>query len=280
MTLILLDQSSYKSYIPKKHSKSEILSTPELLKGWDYDYNSEKSEKVSRVEEKGDDSEDDDLDKLIDKIAKQGVDYEEPKKEEDEKKDIGDVAGVGSSSAPGLQAIPVNNHGLILSRSLHQYNKYLSDLSSENVLLVDYVFYNEFDNVSRLSLDPNSEPTKTNNLMLQDELQSDIIVDFENHDNNYSVQLYKFDLVSMPRQSWLTSGVIDGCAYMFNRQEEESPFAMRRFWFNLMPFNYINWMCEEKAKKVEFDSEIAENEIILKKLEGTSEYDEKLKEWE
>ncbi|KMT19390.1 hypothetical protein BVRB_1g013860 [Beta vulgaris subsp. vulgaris] len=39
-------------------------------------------------------------------------------------------------------------------------------------------------------------------------------------------------------------------------------------------------MCEEKAKKVEFDSEIAENEIILKKLEGTSESDEKLKEWE
>ncbi|KMT19389.1 hypothetical protein BVRB_1g013850 [Beta vulgaris subsp. vulgaris] len=170
---------------------------------------------------------DDDLDKLIDKIAKYGVDYEEPKKEEDEKKDIRDVAGVGSSSAPGLQAIPVNNHGLILCRSLQQCNKYLNDLSPENVLLVDYLFYNEFDDVSRLSLDPNFEPTKTKNLMLQDELQSDIIVDFENHDSNYSVQLYKFDLVSMPRHGWFTSGVIDGCAYMFNRQEEESPSATR-----------------------------------------------------
>ncbi|KMT07911.1 hypothetical protein BVRB_6g146070 [Beta vulgaris subsp. vulgaris] len=103
---------------------------------------------------KCDDSEDDSLNNLIDRIAKQGVDSEEPKKEEDEKKDIGDVAGVGSSSAPGVQAISVNNHGLILCRSLQQYNKYPSDLSPENVLLVDYLLYNEFDDVSLLALDP------------------------------------------------------------------------------------------------------------------------------
>ncbi|KMT11541.1 hypothetical protein BVRB_5g108600 [Beta vulgaris subsp. vulgaris] len=266
-----LDQSSYKSYIPQKHSKSEIPSTPELLNGWDYDHTSEKSEKLLRVEEKGDYSEDDTLNNLIDRIAKQGVDSEEDEKEEDEKKDIGNVVGVASSSAPGLQAIPVNNHGLILCRSLQQYNKYLSDLSPENVLLVDYLFYNEFDDVSLLSLDPEYEATKTNNFIMQSDLQSDLIVDFENQYNNYSVQLYKFDFVSMPRHDWLTSAVIDGCACMFNRQEEESPSATRRFWFNLMPF---------KVKKVKSDSEIAENEIILKKLEGTSQYDEKLKEWE
>ncbi|XP_057247319.1 uncharacterized protein LOC130589774 [Beta vulgaris subsp. vulgaris] len=115
---------------------------------------------------------------------------------------------------------------------------------------------------------------------MQSELTSDLIVDFDNPHSNYAVQLYKFDLISMPRQGWLTSGVIDGCAFMFNRQEEESPSATRRFWFNIMPFNYINWLCAEKVKKVQFESEIAENEIILKKLEGTSQYDQKLKEWE
>ncbi|XP_057250344.1 uncharacterized protein LOC130591288 [Beta vulgaris subsp. vulgaris] len=67
---------------------------------------------------------------------------------------------------------------------------------------------------------------------------------------------------------------------MFNRQEEESPSATRRFWFNIMPFNYINWLCAEKVKKVQFESEIAENEIILKNLEGTRQYDQKFKEWE
>ena len=91
----------------------------------------------------------------IDRIASQGIDSDKPKKEEDEKE-----AGVGSSSTPGLQAIPVNNHGMILCRSLQQYNKYQSELSPENVLLVDYLFYNEFDDVSILSLDPESEDTK------------------------------------------------------------------------------------------------------------------------
>ncbi|KMS64575.1 hypothetical protein BVRB_018890, partial [Beta vulgaris subsp. vulgaris] len=45
------DQSSYKSYKPQKQSKSEILSTPELLKGWDYEPTSEKVGKVVKVNE-------------------------------------------------------------------------------------------------------------------------------------------------------------------------------------------------------------------------------------
>ncbi|XP_057250849.1 uncharacterized protein LOC130591525 [Beta vulgaris subsp. vulgaris] len=122
-----------------------------------------------------------------------------------------------------------------------------------------------------MSLDIDSEDVKMKNHIMQSELQSDLIVDFDHPHSNYAVQLYKFDLISMPRQGWLTSAVIDGCACMFNRQEEESPSAMRRFWFNIMPFNYINWMCAEKVKKVKVDSEIAENEIILKKLEGNSD---------
>ncbi|KMS94649.1 hypothetical protein BVRB_016640, partial [Beta vulgaris subsp. vulgaris] len=231
--------------------------------GWDYDHTSEKSEKVLRVKEPGDDYDDEGLDDLIDRVRAQGVDSNEPKKEEDEAKDI------GSSSTPGLQAVLVNNHDIILCRSLQQYNKYLSDLSPEQRLLVSF-----------MSLDIDSEEGKMKNHIMQSELQSDLIVDFDNPHSNYAVQLYKFDLISMPPQGWLTSGVIDGCACMFNRQEEESPSATRRFWFNIMPFNYINWMCAEKVKKVKVDSEIAENEIIWKKLEGTSEYDQKLKEWE
>ncbi|KMT19306.1 hypothetical protein BVRB_1g013120 [Beta vulgaris subsp. vulgaris] len=224
-----------------------------------------KSENVLRVKEPGDDYDDESLDEPIDRIASQGVDSDKPKTEEDEKE-----AGVGFSSMPGLHAVPVNNHGIILCRSLQQYNKYLSDLSPEQRLLVDYLFYNEFEDLSFMSLDIDSEEVKMKNHIMQSELQSDLIVDFDNPHSNYAVQLYKFDLISMPRQGWLTSAVIDGCACMFNRQEEESPSATRRFWFNIMPF----------VKKVKVDSEIAENEIILKKLEGTSEYDQKLKEWE
>ncbi|KMS98136.1 hypothetical protein BVRB_4g095240 [Beta vulgaris subsp. vulgaris] len=224
------DQSSNKSYKPQKQSTSEIPSTPELLKGWDYDHTSEKSEKVLRVKKPGDDYDDEGLDDLIDRVCAQGVDSDEPKKEEDEAKDI------GSSSTPRLQAVPVNNHGIILCRSLQQYNKYLSDMSLEQRLLVDYQFYNEFEDLSFMSLDIDSEEVKMKNHIMQSELQSDLIVDFDNPHSNYAVQLYKFDLISMPRQGWLTSAVIDGCACMFNRQEEESPSATRRFWFNIMPF--------------------------------------------
>ncbi|XP_057248342.1 uncharacterized protein LOC130590289 [Beta vulgaris subsp. vulgaris] len=197
------------------------------------------------------------------------------KKEEDDNE-----AGVVSSSTPGLHAVPVNNHGIILCRSLQHYNRYLSDLSPDQRLLVDYLFYNEYEDVAYMSLDTDSEEVKMKNDIMQSELTSDLIVDFDNPHSNYAVQLYKFDLISMPRQGWLTSGVIDGCAFMFNRQEEESPSATRRFWFNIMPFNYINWLCAEKVKKVQFESEIAENEIILKNLEGTRQYDQKFKEWE
>ncbi|XP_057251645.1 uncharacterized protein LOC125499119 [Beta vulgaris subsp. vulgaris] len=271
------DQSSYKSYKPQKQSKSEIPATPELLKGWDYDPSSEKVGKVVRVKEPGDDYDDEGLEDLIDRIADHGVESssDKAKKEEDDNE-----AGVVSSSTPGLHAVPVNNHGIILCRSLQHYNRYLSDLSPDQRLLVDYLFYNEYEDVAYMSLDTDSEEVKMKNDIMQSELTSDLIVDFDNPHSNYAVQLYKFDLISMPRQGWLTSGVIDGCAFMFNRQEEESPSATRRFWFNIMPFNYINWLCAEKVKKVQFESEIAENEIILKNLEGTRQYDQKFKEWE
>ncbi|XP_057249026.1 uncharacterized protein LOC130590544 [Beta vulgaris subsp. vulgaris] len=82
------DQSSYKSYKPQKQLKSEIPSTPELLKGWDYDPSSEKVGKVVRVKEPGDDYDDEGLEDLIDRIADHGVESSshKAKKEEDEKK--------------------------------------------------------------------------------------------------------------------------------------------------------------------------------------------------
>ncbi|KMT03657.1 hypothetical protein BVRB_8g189960 [Beta vulgaris subsp. vulgaris] len=209
---------------------TKIPSTPELLKGWDYDPT---SKKVVRVKEPGDDYDDEGLEDLIDRVCAQGVgsSSDKAKKEEDEKE-----ARVISSSTPGLHAVPVNNHVIILCRSLQQYNKYLSDLSPEQRLLVDYLFYNEYEDVAFMSLDTDSEEVKMKNQIMQSELTSDLVVDFDNPHSNYAVQLYKFELISMPRQGWLTSGVIDGCAFMFNRQEEESPSATRRFWFNIMPF--------------------------------------------
>ncbi|XP_057249295.1 uncharacterized protein LOC130590765 [Beta vulgaris subsp. vulgaris] len=112
----------------------------------------QKSEKVVRVKEPGDDYDDEGLEDLIDRVCAQGVDSNEPKKEEEEKE-----AGVCSSSTPGLHVVPVNNHGIILCRSLQQYNKYLSDLSPEQRLLVDYLFYNEYEDVAFMSLDIDSE---------------------------------------------------------------------------------------------------------------------------
>ncbi|KAL2930894.1 Sodium-coupled monocarboxylate transporter 1, partial [Bienertia sinuspersici] len=79
--------------------------------------------------------------------------------------------------------------------------------------------------------------------------------------------------------TWLTGASIDACSYLFNRREEENPGTPRRFWFNILPFNYINWLINERKKKEKIESIIAEKEIDLEKAKDNPCYDTMKVEW-
>ncbi|KAL2933440.1 Acyl-CoA Delta(11) desaturase, partial [Bienertia sinuspersici] len=74
-------------------------------------------------------------------------------------------------------------------------------------------------------------------------------------------------------------GSIDACSCLFNRREEEKPGTPRRFWFNILPFNYINWLIDERKKKEYIESIISEKEIDLEKAKDNPCYDTMKAEW-
>ncbi|KAL2930410.1 Beta-xylosidase [Bienertia sinuspersici] len=96
---------------------------------------------------------------------------------------------------------------------------------------------------------------------------------------NIHVCMSKMDFLNLAPKMWLTGASIDACSYVFNRREEEKAGNPKRFWFNLLLFNYINWLIDERKKKERIDSIIADKEIDLEKAKDNPHYDTMKAEW-
>ncbi|KAL2930372.1 Spermatogenesis-associated protein 1, partial [Bienertia sinuspersici] len=111
-------------------------------------------------------------------------------------------------------------------------------------------------------------------------LECSVLLDIVNPANpDMHVCMTKTDFLSLAPKTWLTEATIDACSYLFNRREEENPGTPRRFWFNILPFNYINWLIDERKKKEKIESIIAEKEIDLEKAKDNPWYDTMKAEW-
>ncbi|KAL2938218.1 Chaperone protein DnaK [Bienertia sinuspersici] len=114
---------------------------------------------------------------------------------------------------------------------------------------------------------------------LRHNLECSVLLDIVNPANpDMHVCMTKTDFLSLAPKTWLTGASIDACSYLFNRREEEKPGTPRRFWFNILPFNYINWLIDERKKEY-IESIIAEKEIDLEKAKDNPCYDTMKAEW-
>ncbi|KAL2930206.1 putative dual-specificity RNA methyltransferase RlmN, partial [Bienertia sinuspersici] len=115
---------------------------------------------------------------------------------------------------------------------------------------------------------------------LRHNLECSVLLDIVNPANpDMHVCMTKTDFLSLAPKTWLAGASIDACSYLFNRREEENPRTPRRFWFNIIPFNYINWLIDERKKKEKIKSIIAEKEIDLEKAKDNPCYDTMKPEW-
>ncbi|KAL2898090.1 hypothetical protein RDABS01_039872, partial [Bienertia sinuspersici] len=164
---------------------------------------------------------------------------------------------------------------LLFLRTLQlQRNKYLVELSDQERVLANFLFYSEYNDVSMLSIDENNPAVIQKNEELRHTLESSVLLDIVNPANpNIHVCMTKTDFLSLAPKTWLTGASINACSYVSNRREEEKPGTPRRFWFNILPFNYINWLIDEKKKKEKIESIIAEKEIDLEKAKDNPCYD-------
>ncbi|KAL2922563.1 50S ribosomal protein L13, partial [Bienertia sinuspersici] len=165
----------------------------------------------------------------------------------------------------------VKNYDIILSRTLQQQrNKSLDELSHQEYVLADFLFYSEYKYVSRLSIDEDNPTVIEENEELRHTLESLVLLEIINPANpDIHVCMSKTDFLSLAPWTWLTGASIDACSYVFNR-EEEKPGNPRRFWFNLLPF---------RKKKERIDSIISEREIDLEKAKDNPHYDTMKVEW-
>ncbi|KAL2922059.1 Polyamine aminopropyltransferase [Bienertia sinuspersici] len=137
----------------------------------------------------------------------------------------------------------------------------------------------EYNDVSRLSIDEHNPAVIEKSEELRHTLESSVLLNIINLANpDIHVYMAKTDFPSLAPKTWLTGASIDACSYVFNRREEEKPGNPRRFWFNILLFNYINWLIDER-KKVKIESIIAEREIDLEKAKDNPCYDTMKAEW-
>ncbi|KAL2897527.1 NUT family member 2F, partial [Bienertia sinuspersici] len=202
-----------------------------------------------------------------------------------EEKEIADDKNqLKAESTEGIDSyndLPVANCDIIVSRTLQlQRNKYLAELSDQERILADFLFYSEYKDVSILSIDENNPAVIQQNEELRHNLECSVLLDIVNPANpDMHVCMTKTDFLSLAPKTWLTGASIDACSYLFNRREEEKPGTPRRFWFNILPFNYINWLIDERKKKEYIESIIAEKEIDLEKAKDNPCYDTMKAEW-
>ncbi|KAL2942635.1 1-deoxy-D-xylulose 5-phosphate reductoisomerase, partial [Bienertia sinuspersici] len=138
----------------------------------------------------------------------------------------------------------------------------------------------KYKDVCMLSIDENNSAVIQKNEELRHNLESSVLLNIVNPANpDIHVCMTKTDFLSLAPKTWLTGASIDACSYLFNRREEEKPGTPRRFWFNILPFNYINWLINERKKKEYIESIIAEKEIDLEKAKDNPCYDTMKAEW-
>ncbi|KAL2934059.1 Zinc finger CCCH domain-containing protein 22 [Bienertia sinuspersici] len=204
---------------------------------------------------------------------------------DNEEKEIADDKNqLKAESSEGIDSyndLPVANCDIIVSRTLQlQRNKYLAELSDQECILADFLFYSEYKDVSILSVDENNPAVIQQNEELRHNLECSVLLDIVNPANpGMHVCMTKTDFLSLAPKTWLTGASIDACSYLFNRREEENPGTPRRFWFNILPSNYINWLIDERKKKEKIESIIAEKEIDLEKAKDNPCYDTMKAKW-
>ncbi|KAL2934057.1 Pantothenate synthetase [Bienertia sinuspersici] len=125
----------------------------------------------------------------------------------------------------------VTNCDIIVSRTLRQQrNKYMDELSLKERVLVDFLFYSKYEDVSRLSIDEYESIVRAHNADLRYNLECSVLLEIVNLVSpEIPVYMSKTDFLSLAPQTWLTRGSIVACSYMFNRREEEKPGNPRRF---------------------------------------------------
>ncbi|KAL2905377.1 ATP synthase subunit delta, partial [Bienertia sinuspersici] len=178
-----------------------------------------------------------------------------------------------SETIDSYNDLPVANCDIIVSRTLQlQRNKYLAELLDQERVLADFLFYSEYKDHNPIVIQKNEE--------LRHTLESLVLLDIINPANpDINVCMTKMNFLSLAPKTWLTGDSIDACSYLFTRREEEKPGTPRRFWFNILPFNYINWLIDERKKKENIESIIAEKEIDLEKAKDNLCYDTMKAEW-
>ncbi|KAL2897678.1 Cysteine synthase [Bienertia sinuspersici] len=131
-----------------------------------------------------------------------------------------------------------------------------------------------------LSIDENNPTVIQKYEELRHTLESSVLLDIVNPANpDIHVYMTKTGFLSLAPKTWLTGASIDACSYVFNRREEEKPRTPRRFWFNILPFNYINWLIDERKKKEKIKSIIAKKEMDLEKAKDNPCYDTMKAKW-
>ncbi|KAL2938191.1 Serine--tRNA ligase, partial [Bienertia sinuspersici] len=202
----------------------------------------------------------------------------------EEKEIVDDKNQLKAESSEGINSyndLPVENCDIIVSRTLQlQRNKYLAELSDQERIPADFLFYSEYKDVSILSVDENNPAVIQQNEKLRHNLECSVLLDIVNSANlDMHVCMTKTDFLSLAPKTWFSGASIDACSFLFNRREEENPGTPRRFWFNILPFNYINWLINERKQKDKIESIIAEKEIDLEKAKDNPCYDTMKAEW-
>ncbi|KAL2926522.1 DNA-directed RNA polymerase subunit beta' [Bienertia sinuspersici] len=99
-----------------------------------------------------------------------------------EEKEIADDKNqLKAESTEGIDSyndLPVANCDIIVSRTLQlQRNKYLAELSDQERILADFLFYSEYKDVSILSIDENNPAVIQQNEELRHNLECSVLLD-------------------------------------------------------------------------------------------------------
>ncbi|KAL2929522.1 DNA ligase [Bienertia sinuspersici] len=100
--------------------------------------------------------------------------------------------------------LPMTNHDIIFLRSVQQQrNKYLEELSLQERVLADFLFYSEYKDVSRLSNDKNNRNVIEENEELRHTLESSVLLEIINPANpDIHVCMSKTDFLSLAPRTW------------------------------------------------------------------------------
>ncbi|KAL2925582.1 UPF0252 protein MJECL39 [Bienertia sinuspersici] len=179
---------------------------------------------------------------------------------DNEKETADDKNQPKAESSEGIDSyndLPVANYDIIVSRTLQlQRNKYLAELSDQESILADFLFYSKYQDVSILSVDENNPAIIQQNEELRHTLECSVLLDIVNPANpDMHVCMTKTDFLSLAPKTWLTGASIDACSYLFNRRQEENPRTPRRFWFNILPFCHVlqSFLQGNRIKRRGFD---------------------------